>query len=101
MDYNKAYGPTHNDSSSGWWPFAENLLKTDQGIYRILLNVSISAAGIALLAAVLLLAISAGGGTSSKTFQEAKGWVVRIIIISILIFAVTGLITLIGTMGLD
>lgn len=77
------------------------MLSAERGVFGILMNVSVFAAGVALLAAVLLLAISASGGTSSKTFQEAKKWIIRIIVISVLIFATTGLITLIGIIGMD
>lgn len=103
MDYQDFYGGLKvNKSGSVWYRFfGDKLLGTDAGIYSILMNVAVFAAGIALLAAVLLLAISAGGGASSKTFQEAKKWIIRIIVISVLIFGVTGLVTLVGVMGMD
>lgn len=92
---------SHNSYGSGWGYLWDGIRGADVGIWRIMMNVAVFSAGIALLAAILLLALSVIGGTSSKTFQEAKKWIVRIIIISVLIFASSGLITLVGTMGLD
>ncbi|MBR4606508.1 MAG: hypothetical protein IKO41_09845 [Lachnospiraceae bacterium] len=105
MNYQDFYGDKKLDNKTGnvWYGLFSDagVLGTDAGVYRILMNVAVFAAGIALLAAVLLLAISASGGASSKTFQEAKRWIIRIIVISVLIFGVTGLVTLVGVMGMD
>ena len=97
-DYYKEGGYKNTDGA--WNVFKYGIRDADVGIWRILFNASVFAAGIALLAAIALLAISAGGGRSAKDFQEAKRWLVRIIVVSILIFAVTGLISLVGGMGL-
>lgn len=103
MDYRDYYGESnkHNADGSGWAALFGRVLSMDSGFFHIMQTVAVFAAGIAFLAAVTLLAISAGGGTSSKTFQEAKKWVLRVIVISILIFGVTGLITMVGAMGMD
>ncbi len=106
MDFRKYYEyyekEGHKNLHGGGWGYVWDKTKpVDVGIYRILMNAAVFSAGIALLAAILLLALSAGGGASSKTFQDAKKWIIRILIISILIFASSGLVTLIGSLGLD
>ena len=94
------YYKQHNPANESIWSFFKEIEKNDAQIWKILLNVSIFAAGIAFLAAVILLAVTAGGGRGAKEFQEAKRWLLRLIVISVLTFAVTGIITMVGTAGL-
>lgn len=69
------------------------------GIFHILQNVAVYSGVIALLLAAAYLAISARD--SAKGLQEAKSWILRILILSVLIFAVSGLVVLFQRIGLD
>ena len=91
----------HDHEGEGWKFFGHEIRDFDVGVYRIILNASIFFTAMAFLSAVALLAISAGGGASSKTLQDAKKWLIRIFIISVLIFGIASLINLIGGVGLD
>ena len=91
----------NNFEGTGWKFFGHEIRDFDVGIFRIVFNASIFCAVMAFLSAAALLAINAGGGTSSKALQDEKKWLVRIFIISVLIFGVTSLINLIGGAGLD
>ncbi len=103
LDYKDYYdeGKLSDVDSQSWSFFGKQIREVDVGIYQIILNASVFFAFVAFMSAVILFAISAGGGTSSQKFQEAKKWLIRIFIISILIFGVTSIIDFIGNTGLD
>ena len=90
-----------DSAGEGWSFFGLQIRDVDKGIYKIIMDASIFFAVVAFLSATALLAISAGGGASSKTFQDAKKWLIRIFVISVLIFGITNLISLIGRTGFD
>jgi len=103
LDYKDYYneGKIKNYSGQTWRFLGHEIKDVSVGIFRILLNASVFFAFIAFMSAVILLAISAGGGASSQKLQEAKKWLIRIFIISILIFGVTSIINFVGNTGLD
>lgn len=99
-DYYEKNKPGNHRSDFGIYQyFAGQFLSTDQGIYHITLRIAVFSAAIAFLLAVAYLAVFANG--KAKEHGEAKKWVLRVLILSIAIFCVAGLITLIGASGMD
>lgn len=91
---------SYKDKGLGIWSRWGNvLLSTDKGIYSISMRFAIFSAAISFILAVCYLAIFANN--KAREHEEAKKWVVRVFVLSILLFGVSSLVTLIGGIGLD
>lgn len=77
---------------------SQKTLHVERGVFYIAMEAAAILSGIAFLISVTALAVSARG--KSEKLKEVKDWIVRVVFISGLIFAVTGIIYLIQTFGL-
>lgn len=68
-------------------------------IYHLLAKIGVYASGLAILIAAILLIINANSG--GEKLSDAKKYVVRVLIVSILIFAVSGLVLLVSDAGVS
>lgn len=74
-------------------------LYAERGVFTVVINAAVYVSGIAIIVSVSALAIEARG--NNQKLSEAKNWIMRVLIISLLIFAVTGGIMLIQEIGMD
>ena len=78
---------------------ASKSLSLTRGFFHIFMNTAVFASGIAILFSAVALIIAARQGP--QRLNEVKGRLAKILIISILIFTVTGAVTFISGLGLD
>ena len=72
------------------------------GIYHIFLNVAVYSGLISFLLAVAYLAINARESRNGgKGLAEAKSWILRVFLISMIIFGLSGALTILQSIGLD
>ena len=93
----------HNENYYGiWakWANGQNSLSgTVIGVFNILMSVAVFAAAIAIMVSGALIAINARKG--GEALEKAKANFGRVFIVSVLIFAVGGLVMLVSSVGLD
>lgn len=97
----KAYGPQseiHDRRYSLYKEWAAKTLYVERGIFAIVMEAAVILSGIAFLVSVAALGISAHG--KSEKLKEAKDWIVRVVLISGLIFGVTGIVYMVQAFGL-
>lgn len=97
-DYYKSNAP-HNQDYGLYQRLSGKSLYAEQGIYTIVMNAAVILSGIAFLVSLIALTIEARAG--NQKLSDAKKWIIRVLIISVLIFAVTGIIVLIQNSSLD
>lgn len=84
--------------SAMFGPLASQSADAEYAIYHVLLRFGLYASGLSMLTCFCLLMInSRSGGTK---LAEAKDAVIRVMAISVFIFSVTGLVTLVQSVAL-
>lgn len=93
----------HNENYYGiWakWANGQNSLSgTVIGVFNILMSVAVFAAAIAIMVSGALIAINARKG--GEALEKAKVNFGKVVLVSVLIFAVGGLVMLVSSVGLD
>lgn len=79
-------------------PIANKTLETEQGIFSIVMLAAVYASGIAFFVSVITLVIATFG--NNQKLAEGKMLIIRVVIITFCIFAVTGAVTLVQRAGL-
>lgn len=90
---------TPNHVTGLWGYFESKTSELEGGFFHIAMNIAVYASGIAILLSAAYLALAARQG--AEKLKDAKGRVMKVLIVSILIFSVTGFMSLIQTFGLD
>ena len=74
-----------------------NVVEAEVSLYQLLALIGVYASGLAILVSAILLVIN--GVSGGMKLAEAKAYVIRVLIVSICIFGVSGLVTLVWNMG--
>lgn len=82
-----------------WWNFFNRGLDAEAGFYSLLMTLGVYASAISIVVSAIMLIIEAGG--NSQKLTEAKNNIIKVIIVSILIFAVCGFVNMISSVGMD
>lgn len=82
-----------------WGYFSKNSLGLEQGIFFILIRAAVIASGISFFSALVMLII--GAWFKNQKLADAKAKLIRVLVISVLIFAVSGFVALLQKIGLD
>ena len=76
----------------------ERVLDAEVSLYHLIAKIGVYASGIAIIVSAILLIInSCSGGTK---LADSKTYVIRVLIVSILLFGVTGLVLMVDSIKL-
>lgn len=92
------YESTSNKNYGLYKDLGGKTLGLGVGVYNIVLLAAVYISGIAFIVSAILLIINSRG--SSQKLNESKKYIIRVFIVSVLIFGVTGLITLVQGMAI-